>query len=179
MRRVLYILGLLNDDDIDWLLSAGERTDVPAGETIIEQGQPVNFVFLVIAGQFRVVTGHEETQLASLMQGEIVGEISLLDSRPPTATVTADTDSQVLRIPHRALLARLESNDAFAGRFYKALAVFLAQRLRQTVATFGYGANERLSEDIETAEEIDPELLESITLAGKRFNWILERLQSR
>jgi hypothetical protein len=33
MRRVSYIPGLLNDDDIDWLLSVGERAEIEQRET--------------------------------------------------------------------------------------------------------------------------------------------------
>lgn len=178
MRRVLYILALLDDEDIDWLVSVGQRVNVAAGEAIITEGVPLEALFIVVGGRFSVVVGQGNTKLESLSTGEMLGEISLLDSRPPSATVVAIEPAAVLRIERTALNARLESNRAFAARFYKALAVFLAQRLRKTVAVFGYGdvRDERAEPGQE--DEIDPELLDNLSLAGARFNIILDKLRN-
>lgn len=109
----------------------------------------------------------------------MVGEISLIDSRPPTATVRALTKSVVLRIRRQSINLRLESNKAFAARMYKAIAVFLAQRLRTTVTSMGYSETQTLDEGSEDEDEISPDLLDSLSLAGARFNVILERLQQQ
>jgi CRP-like cAMP-binding protein len=178
MRRVLYILSLLSDEDIDWLVTVGEKQEIPAGGTIIKEGDAVSAIYIVLAGRFSVVVGLQQTKLADLSAGEMVGEISLIDSRPPTATVTASAPSVVLRVSQLAVHARLKSDQAFAARLYKAIAVFLAQRLRQTVTSLGYATSDSLDENVEAQDEIDPELLETVSLAGARFNLILDRLQS-
>src|ERR1700704_2957690 len=130
MRRIFYILSLLSDDDVDWLVSVGERFDIPAGETIITEGEGIRAIYIILAGRFTVTVGERRTKLADLSAGEMVGEISLIDSRPPTATVTATEPSVVLRMNHTMVHARLRTDSAFAARLYKAIAVFLAQRLR-------------------------------------------------
>lgn len=178
MKRVLYILGLLADSDIDWLISSGKRESVAAGEAILRQGEPTRNIYLITSGRFGVLidaAGGSSQQIAELTSGEIVGEISLLDSRPPTATVRALAPSQVIRIPREALTARLEMSPEFASRFYRALAVFLAQRLRSTVAKLGYSGGPATGQ-LTDEDEIDPELLDSMDLAGKRFRWIMQRL---
>lgn len=177
MRRVLYILSMLDDEDVDWMVSVGRKLPVATGGAIIEEGQLLDAIYVVVAGRFSVVVGQPPTELERLSAGEMLGEISMLDSRPPTATVVATEPSEVLRIDRTAVDARLATNTAFAARFYKALAVFLAQRLRKTVATFGYGEARAGDEHQINEDEIDPALLDTISLAGARFNMILDRLR--
>ena len=100
------------------------------------------------------------------------------DSRPPSATVTADRDSLILDIPKVALNKRLADNLGFSARFYRSLAIFLAQRLRDTNATLGYGKAVQLSESIEDESEISLELLDSLSLAGRRFGILQERTRT-
>jgi CRP-like cAMP-binding protein len=178
MRRVLYILALLDDEDIDWLVNTGRRVNVSAGEAIITEGESLDAIFIVAGGRFSVLVGNGNCELENLSVGEMLGEISLLDSRPPSATVVAKEPSAVLRIDRAAIHARLESNRAFAARFYKALAVFLAQRLRKTVAVFGYGGARIENDELGWDDEIDPELLDHVSLAGARFNMILDKLRN-
>lgn len=177
MRRVLYILSQLADEDIDWLVSVGEKLELPAGESIIREGESIDAMYIVLAGRFSVVVGRQQQKLADLAAGEMVGEISLIDSRPPTATVTATEPSVVLRVRQAAVNARLRTDQAFAARLYKAIAVFLAQRLRSTVMSLGYADSNSLDEQAEMQDEIDPQLLDLLSLAGARFNHILDRLQ--
>ncbi len=177
MRRVLYILALLDDSDIDWLTSVGECQSVATQATIITKGVLLDDLYIVLKGKFSVELDNSGTQLAQLSSGEMVGEISLIDSRPPTATVRALEPSVVLRVRRQAINLRLESNKAFAARMYKAIAVFLAQRLRSTVTSMGYSGSRTLDDEIEFEDEISPDLLDSMSLAGARFNVILERLQ--
>jgi hypothetical protein len=90
MRKSLYFLGILNDSDIDWLIAAGHRREIAAGVNLIEEGVPTDSVFLVIDGQFSVRTAALETrEIARLMSGEMLGEMSFVDSAPPSATVRA------------------------------------------------------------------------------------------
>ena len=85
MRKALYFLGILNDSDIDWLMAAGHRREVPAGTAIIHEGRPLDSVYLVIDGAFSVrVQALANREIARLMSGEVMGEMSFVDqARPP------------------------------------------------------------------------------------------------
>jgi CRP-like cAMP-binding protein len=179
MRRVLYILSLLSDDDVDWLVGVGQRQQIAAGEAIVTEGRSIPAIYLVLSGRFSVVVGAQQQKLADLAAGEMIGEISLIDSRPTTATVVAIEPSVVLRVSQTAVNARLRNDQGFAARLYKAIAVFLAQRLRHTVLTLGFADSRQLDEEIDDRDELDPELLNSVSLAGARFNFILDRLSNR
>jgi CRP-like cAMP-binding protein len=173
MRKALYFLGILNDSDIDWLVAAGRRREVAAGIALIEEGGPLDSVFLVIDGAFAVRTrAVDGREIARLMSGEVMGEMSFVDRAPPSATVQALELSFVLEIPRRRLNSRLAEDPGFAARFYRALSMFLAARLRTTNAALA-GNHSGDSE-----EEMEFDALDDVSMAGTRFDWIQRRLRS-
>jgi CRP/FNR family transcriptional regulator, cyclic AMP receptor protein len=173
VRKALYILGILDDNDASWLASTGKARSISAGAVIIQQGVPVDSVFILIDGQLQVYSGTVE--IAKLLAGEIVGEISFVDSRPPSASVKATVASQVLAIPKTTLRAKLQKDLGFASRFYLSLATFLADRLRLANAqlTTGQKGVEGQEEDL---DELPVDMLENIALASARFDMIVKRL---
>jgi len=178
MRRALLILGILSDGDIDWLTAVGNRQTCAPGSFLVREGEPLEAFFVLLEGRLSVRTkARPDEELNSLLPGEIVGELSFLDSRPPSASVVADGESTVLSVPRNKLSAKLDSDPMFAARFYRSLSVFLAHRLRrQTFARDGdLGVSMSLSEDEEVSDEIDPALLDSISLGAKRFEYLLSR----
>jgi CRP/FNR family transcriptional regulator, cyclic AMP receptor protein len=173
MRKALHFLSILNDSDIDWLIAAGNRREVEAGVNLIEQGRPIDSVFIVIDGAFSVRSAAGGAPaLQRLLSGEVAGEMSFVDSAPPAATVQALERSFVLAIPRRRLNARLAEDPAFAARFYHAICMFLAERLREALPSGASAAALDPDEDLSTED------LDGIGLAGARFDWIQQRLRS-
>ena len=175
MRKALFFLGIMNDDDLEWMITNGRREEVPAQTTLIQQGTPLEAMYIVLDGAFAVWAAGKE--VARLLSGEVLGEISFVDSRPPSATVQAVDDAHVLAISRRVLGRRLEQNAEFAARFYRSLAVFLADRLRSTTSRLGYGQGGALHTEAEYADELDPVVLDTVSLAGARFDMLLRRLR--
>lgn len=176
MRKVLYILGGLDDSDLQWLLDAGGLRSVPEGTEIIREGRDVGQLFIVLDGEFGVSLAGRE--LARLADGEVVGDMSLLDSRPPNATVRARTDSKVFAVPHAALRGKLAADPEFASRFYRALCIFLANRLNRADVMIGAGARVAGLEAGERVDELSPQALEGVAMAGARFAWFRNRVES-
>lgn len=170
MRKALYILGDLDEADIRWMAEAGQQGTVQAGQKLIEAGAPVEWLYIVIDGAF-AVTLKDGTPIAKLAAGDILGEMSLVEKRPPTVSVVAEAPSAVLAVPQSAIQDRLAAEPGFAGRFYRALAVFLSDRLRSTVAHLGYGAAEEEDEQaqFEAENELDEGLLDNLHVAGDRL----------
>jgi len=177
MRKALYILGILDDRDASWLATTGKARSIGAGAVIIQQGVPVDSVFIVIDGQLQVYSG--KVEIAKLLAGEIVGEISFVDSRPPSASVKAAVDSQVLAVPKAALRAKLQKDLGFASRFYLSLATFLAYRLRAADARLSAGQEGVEGESHEDPDELQGDTLENIALASARFGMIIKRLAAQ
>lgn len=178
MRKALYILGQLNDLDIEWMITHGHQETVAADRTLIQQGEAVDSLYVVLDGHFSVVDENIDRELAQLESGEIVGEMSFVDEQPPSATVTATGESSVFVLPRPALTHKLEEDDGFAARFYKAMSVFLSDRLRSTVSRLGYGEpeDEGIDENAVQEGELDFGVLDNVHLAGARFERILKRL---
>jgi hypothetical protein len=64
---------------------------------------------------------------------------------------------------------------AFGCRFYRALAIFLADRLRGTVRRRS-GADTSLEGTAILKDELDVEILDNLSLAGSRFDRMLKVL---
>ena len=175
MRKVLYILGQLNDGDIEWMASHGTRRLLADGETIVHEGRAIDTLFITLTGQFSVALGNGE-EVARLGVGEVVGEIAFVDAAPPSATVIAIGPASVLALPKALLQRRLDDDARFAARFYRALAIFLADRLRSTTRRLGYGAPGSLHTEELLDDELDIGLLDTLSQAGDRFTRLLHRL---
>jgi CRP/FNR family transcriptional regulator, cyclic AMP receptor protein len=170
MRKVFYILTRLNDEDVEWLAAIGRRRRLDIGTVLIRQGQPIEALIFVLDGQVSV-TVDAIGEVARLGSGEILGEMSLVDESPPSATVTVTQPTQILSIEKQRLVARLDGDAAFAARFYRAIAMFLSIRMRNTVRRFGYG-----SASVATEEELDIALLDTVHVAGARFDRMIKEL---
>ncbi len=172
MRKVLFIFSVLSDGDVEWLAKAGERIHVDPGTVLIALGSRVEHVYFVLEGRLAIRARNGEL-LAHLESGEIIGEMSLVDPAPTAVGVEVASDATLLRISSATVRDKLAKDSAFAARFYRALCVFMADRMRQTTSRFGYGA---ATEDANAKDELNEDLLDNVHLAGARFDRMLKRL---
>jgi CRP/FNR family cyclic AMP-dependent transcriptional regulator len=172
MRKVLLIFSELTDGDVEWLSKAGERIHLDAGAMLVPLGARVDNIWFVLDGALAVHTA-SGAQLALMGSGEIVGEMSLVDPAPTAVSVRVANDATLLRISDAAVRAKLAQDPPFAARFYRALCVFLASRLRSTTRRMGYGID---AEDENAKDELTDDLLDNVHLAGARFDRMLKRL---
>lgn len=175
MRKALIFLGILDDMDIEWLIRTGVKGNVLDGTVLIEERKPIDSLYFVLDGEFEVYIANGKA-IAVLRAGEVLGEMSFVDSRPPSASVRAKRDSIVLAISREELREKLEEDTGFAARFYRSIAAFLTDRLRTTTSRLGYGDQLHLDEEVEDLDEVAPDFLDSMTLAGTRFEELLRRL---
>lgn len=178
MRKVLFLFGQLNDDDVEWMLTAGSRRLVHAGGVLIEQGVPVDALFILLEGKLAVwLRGRNgERELARLNAGEIVGEMSFVDARPPSATVKALEDSTVFALSKAILTRKLAADSGFAARFYRALAIYLSTTVRERHRDLGTGVRDGETDEEDDVDELDPNVLDGVYLAGERFDRMVKRV---
>jgi len=172
VRKVLFIFSVLGDGDVEWLAHAGERVHVDPGTVLVPLGSHVDYVYFVLEGRLAIKTRAGDV-IAQLESGEIIGEMSLVDPAPTSVAVEVVADATLLRIADGVLREKLSSDSAFAARFYRALCVFMADRLRQTTQRMGYGA---ATDDKHAKDELNEDLLDNVHLAGARFDRMLKRL---
>ena len=173
MRKVLFIFGELTDGDVEWLAKAGERIHLEPGTVVIAAGSRVDYLYIVLDGQVAIksAAGKEFSRLES---GEILGEMSLVDPAPAMVNVEAATSATLLRIPDAKLRDKLAADAPFAARFYRAICVFLADRMRASTQRLGYGEN--LAAADAARGELNENVLENLHLAGARFDRMLKKL---
>ena len=170
----IFVFGLLTDAEVAWMAQAGVRRPIRDGEILIQEGRPVDSVIFLLQGEC-VVTQHAAGEIARLGVGEVVGEISFLDSAPPSATVTAVGDGLALFLDKETLARRLEADAAFGCRFYRALAIFMADRMRRTVQRMGGGAPGLDTQPV-AKDEVDSRILDDLTVARSQFDRLLKML---
>jgi CRP/FNR family transcriptional regulator, cyclic AMP receptor protein len=99
------------------------------GEKIVEQGKKSNALFIVLTGRARVITADargREVILATLNPGDYIGEMSLIDNEPHSATVRAEVQTDVLMLGRVEFARCLPENTSMAYAIMKGL----VQRLR-------------------------------------------------
>ena len=178
MRAVLYFLACLSDLDIKWFVSSGRSMSLESGEQLITAGEPISEVFFVMEGELSARIGPAATQEVNRMHfGEFVGEVSFLDSRPPSTTVVAVTPAKLLAVSRERIEAHLEEAPEFGARFFRGIGILLSNRIRGLLRQVDAREDADLFSE-EVAGELDPELLDSINLAGRRFEMMADLFRS-
>lgn len=102
--------------------------------------------------------------------------MSLVDSSLTAASVRVDQEAVVLAIPKPLLQSKLHTDASFAARFYRALSLFMANRMRSTIRRMGYGKVEVSTAHESGPDELDTDILGRVHLAGARFERMLKQL---
>ena len=100
------------------------------GEPIVEQGKKSNALAILLTGRARVISSDargREVILATLRQGDYVGEMSLIDNAPHSASVFAEVQTDALILGQPEFAQCLHDSDSMAYAVLKGL----VQRLRQ------------------------------------------------
>jgi CRP/FNR family transcriptional regulator, cyclic AMP receptor protein len=100
-----------------------------AGDTIISEGDEGDTAFFIINGSVDVIIGHgaKARIVGKLNEGEVFGEMSLIEPGPRSATIRATTDVECLATSYEDFIAAIEDNPDRAVAFMKTL----VRRLRQ------------------------------------------------
>jgi CRP/FNR family cyclic AMP-dependent transcriptional regulator len=87
------------------------------GENIVEQGKKSDALYIILRGRAQVLLSHPtrgEAVLAILRHGEYVGEMSLIDNAPHSATVRTLTHTSLLVLERHAFAQCLPQNSSMA-----------------------------------------------------------------
>jgi CRP-like cAMP-binding protein len=122
------MLDRLSDETVRKLADKGFLMTVPAGELLTEKGLSQQEIFVILDGAFEVRDG--DRRLRVIERGDVIGEVAFFGSSGRrSASVTAQTDGQVL-VLRRHFLDELRRNDpACAAEILFELARALADRM--------------------------------------------------
>jgi CRP-like cAMP-binding protein len=109
LRRVPLFEGM-TDSAIAAVAAIAVETAYSDRQTIVTEGAAGDAFYVITAGQVRIT--REGAEIASLEAGSFLGEVSLLDGRPRTASATAVGPVETLVIDREAFLRLLDDRPA-------------------------------------------------------------------
>jgi CRP-like cAMP-binding protein len=102
-----------------------EEVELPAGTTIISEGDPGDAFYVLVDGRATITRRGRLLQRA--MPGSWFGELALLDAAPRNATVVADTEVRLAVLGARIFAVLLKEMPNMSDKLMRAL----ARRLRE------------------------------------------------
>jgi len=126
----------LGDEELEPLAAAARERPYPRNSVIVFADDPGDALFVVAAGQVKVVLGGEdgrEVILAVLGPGDFFGELALIDDQPRSAHVIAMEDARLLVLRRGDFQRALEAYPRIALGMLRAL----ARRLRRADDAIG------------------------------------------
>lgn len=121
-----------SDKDLEHIAKASDVIEMNEGDIIVTQGQTGREAFIILDGA--VVITRNDQKVATLDRGDMIGELSLLDHGPRTATATAGTKVKLLVLGQRNLWGVMEQVPSIAQHMLASLATRIRELDR---AAFG------------------------------------------
>jgi CRP-like cAMP-binding protein len=111
-------------------MGALEKTRYKRLEPLVKVGEKTNKLFVILSGRANVIVASaagKELVLATLGVGDCIGEMSLLDNQPHSATVVADCQMDVLELSREGFNSCILHNAHMATAVMRALVTRLRQ----------------------------------------------------
>ena len=119
----------------DWvtLLEKARLMKFQRGDVVVRQGSVPAGLYIVRRGWLRVerTAQGRTTLLGRRGQGELLGEMSVLENTEAMASVIAEEETELYLINTLDLIDLLGEVPRFATRYYRSLAIHLSGRLRE------------------------------------------------
>ena len=95
--------------------SAGQVRELVRGDVLFEAGDEPASLFVVLSGRIAIAIGnrpfdHRESVIALMDEGDLFGEMGMLDKRDRSAGARALEQSAVLEIPYSAVVTQLNAS---------------------------------------------------------------------
>lgn len=123
IRRVP-LFSMLTALQAESVAQAVVKSRLKRGEAIVEQGKKSDALSIILTGRARVVTTDargREVILATMHPGDYIGEMSLIDNEPHSATVRAEIQTDVLVLGRQEFARCLPENSSMAYAVMKGL----------------------------------------------------------
>jgi len=120
----------LTPEQLEKIAALAQVRSYSGREVVVNQGEPARALFAIVRGRLKVTSSGpdgRDTVLGIMAEGEVFGEVALLDGGLRSATCTAIEPCELLVIDRAQFMDLLESSPAIAVK----LLDVLAQRLRR------------------------------------------------
>ncbi len=128
--RASYFFHGLSNAQLDAILTVTREVNYPGGETVVRQFERSSDLLVVLSGTVKI-KGISGEDIAELGEGHVVGEVSLVDNAPRSATVMSAGSVRAAVIPAEELHALMKKDVAMKAAIMETLAKLLCSRLRR------------------------------------------------
>jgi len=107
------IVSYLKYNELQKLIDKSKLETYKTNSVIIEQGEKTNSVYFLVSGTVNVIDYSRVDRTiayATLSEGEMFGEMAVIDDLPRSATVTANSNCKVICLPGETFLEIVKSN---------------------------------------------------------------------
>jgi len=156
----------LGQANVDSLLAATSKLELPANRVIIRDRMPVDSLYLILEGEVSITVEENgrAIKLGVIGPGQVLGEVSVLSGeQQASSTVTSLSPVRMLRLRHQAFEDLIASNYAIASVLLQHFVDMLADRLRASVQSFS---------DLKEGKAPPPQFDPTETLPPSGKNWI-------
>jgi flavin reductase (DIM6/NTAB) family NADH-FMN oxidoreductase RutF len=117
------VFSALPKDRLAQILAEGTERAYADGETIVREGEPGDDLFVVLEGSVRIE--RRGRLVASFGEGDLFGEVAVLDGRPRSADAIAEGSVRALAVPRDAVRMAIEAEPQVAWELLGVLAARL------------------------------------------------------
>jgi len=125
----------LSDGELSQLAQICKMVTHPAGKTICSEGECGSEIFVLAEGKASVIakrTGSKKSKIGSISQGEIFGEMSIIEDKPRTADLITDVESKLVQIDRFELENLMNRNNHLGKIVMQNMAKGLSRKLRRS-----------------------------------------------
>jgi len=133
----------ISEEHLDLISTRGNLVTFVKGETIIRERQQGHPLFVVIKGQVEVVLPKQisgqaverptRIKISDVRPGYCIGEFSLIDGKPASASVIASEPCELIEITRPDWEKIINSSDELAKNIYKNMLLIVINRARQKI----------------------------------------------
>lgn len=123
----------LTPDELAGLAKVAIVGDYPGGTVLFFEGMPSSILHVILKGRIQIFkkTFDSEVVLNELGAGEYLGEVSLADSQPRSASARTMDDASLVVITKESFDKLVATNPAVGVKLLRHFFKVLAQRLRK------------------------------------------------
>jgi uncharacterized membrane protein len=151
------IFELLHDEDRIELAKVVDSQQLQAGDTLFQAGEPGESLFIVRSGEIELFikdTAGQKIVLTVAEEGNLFGELSLLDSGPRTATALALTDAELLVLDREDLLLLFQKRPDAALHMLAAMSVMTRKADELLRTRVSRNVNEEIEEHLTPLQRV-------------------------
>ena len=119
----------LNTEQINRLAGTCSVKTFREGERVFSESEEADNMFVLLEGRVHVSCGTPEVRVGVVKKAETLGELSLLSSRPHSATATAETDIETAVLSHHDFGELVRRRPDIGVIIYRNLGIGLGQKL--------------------------------------------------